>query len=341
MACCRFSFVFSILGLGFGLSSLAHAGDRGAMTENEYQKALREISNKQDSVWQRCKQNPKAKAACSDDAALLSAGYSNPTGSRAMAFPNFTDHGVCWGHTLFHRRALALMRFAPDQPKLSQADFKRRITRMMSGDVVTIPGYSSLNELTAMCSPNPEDPSVSSRPECRVLAERIESEWSGNFFSPANLGIATHKRSPSANLEGIKEAEKRLKAGEKPVLLVQFSLGGQHIVMINSIERKQPDGQIYIHAVDSNFPDGGSVLRFSSDGTLDPLASQNTVSSEVDGNQVYSSAITDNHIGLKIMSKNEYKIDLAALKTECCEKMLAGSADEGNPFPAPVHGGAK
>ncbi|MEO5667626.1 MAG: hypothetical protein ABIR96_06185 [Bdellovibrionota bacterium] len=252
-----------------------------------YQERLEELVDKCPTrVRNKCLQTKLMKAAA----------FRNPQ-DRHLSFENFTNFhapgGVCWGYARYQRKLLAFARFGAPRASAprTRAQARRLLLPISWGVPMTLPGVSSIASLS-------QHPVYA--PEIRKLMTEM---WSEEFFRPSNLAWALHMRSPAQNLQAIAELTTRTRRKELPILVLQFSVGSQHVVLLEKVTSRE--GGFEATAVDSNRPGLPQTFFFDTNGNYVAKKSAN----------IYGALA---RLGLKVVDRDEAAQDSLGLSAECC-----------------------
>ncbi len=240
-------------------------------------------------------QSCSAASRCFRRSNLLKSAYTAPH-TRRPAFANFSSlgapGGVCWGYAIVHRRMMAFARFrSREAAPRSRAEARRVLLPLVWGVPSRVPGVSSIDELSRHRV---------YAPELRRLMEEI---WVREFFKASNLSWALRVRNPSENLEALREIEQRKWHGEMPLLVVQFSVESQHVVLVENLSKENSGWRV--HVVDSNIPGVPQSFFFDSRGAYEFSRSRN----------LYGRLPA---VGLKVVERQEAERDYLGLAAECC-----------------------
>jgi hypothetical protein len=289
---------FWALSLLMGASAFAGLPHEPSPAEKRLAQELRLKYDSQDQLKAIVAACPaRARAVCSDLPTLRRRAYADAH-ERTLSFENYSTptapSGVCWGYAKMQRRLLAFAHF--DAPGAAAPQTKRQARRrllpILWGVPTIVPGVSSIKQLSA----HPV--------YARALRDIITQAWVDEFYRPSNLGWALKIRSPKDNLKALGELGERLDRDERPLLVIQFTTGLQHVVLAERLV-ETTDG-FEMQVIDSNFV--GLPQRFFFDKTGEYRADRS--------HNFYFRH--KSRLGLKVVERHEDKVDNIGLQAACC-----------------------
>ncbi|MGE4108820.1 MAG: hypothetical protein AB7F66_16570 [Bacteriovoracia bacterium] len=259
-----------------------------------------------------CKRHPETWQSCHNIKKHLAEKLSEPFGQNTLAFYN--KDGTCFGWNILHRKLLSRARFRPELDIPADMDEKhvdRMIRAMREGEIVEIPGFSSIHAFTEKYE--------------KIARSHAKGEWTRQV-SPATVVLFLESSIFQSRLDALREIREIFRAGERPQISVKM-VEGRHSLMVNDIQER-PDRSWDLEVIDSNYPSVPAVIRLNAEGKAINTAVENAMLTakpyrRADFNANYKWKVAFRITDIAYTTHyEETERDDVALTAECCYREL-------------------